>query len=271
MEYSSDSSAAAAYVSNSVVVSSVAHWKMNDNAASTTVVDSKNSYNGTAARNTSNLSVAGKINTALSFNGSSDYIDLGTSFPVSDTFTLCFWMVNKGTDKTCDMWARNENADQWAYLGIGYSGSNMFVATNKALNAFEEQTVAAYSSFSNGDHLAFVFNYPTCTVYKNGNSTPIATLTFTNHFNYAAGNTVMGRDGAYNGYYFDGILDDVRYYDTALSTIEIAKIYNSNNGTEADFGVQSYSESTIKTQGSYALKAVAAQTDSLNKTLTKTF
>jgi len=36
-------------------------------------------------------------------------------------------------------------------------------------------------------------------------------------------------------------------------------------------GLQSYSESTIKTQGSYALKVVAAQTDSLNKTLTHTF
>jgi hypothetical protein len=35
--------------------------------------------------------------------------------------------------------------------------------------------------------------------------------------------------------------------------------------------LQSYSEATIKTQGSYALKAVAAITDSLNKTLTKTF
>jgi hypothetical protein len=35
--------------------------------------------------------------------------------------------------------------------------------------------------------------------------------------------------------------------------------------------LQSFSESTLKTQGSYALKAVAAKTDSLNKTLTKTF
>lgn len=34
--------------------------------------------------------------------------------------------------------------------------------------------------------------------------------------------------------------------------------------------LQSYSEATIKTQGSYALKAVAAITSSLNKTLTKT-
>ena len=37
------------------------------------------------------------------------------------------------------------------------------------------------------------------------------------------------------------------------------------------YTLQSYSESTIKTQGSYSLKAVAAATDSLNKTLTKTF
>jgi len=35
--------------------------------------------------------------------------------------------------------------------------------------------------------------------------------------------------------------------------------------------LQSYSEATIKTQGSYALKAVAAITDSLNKTLTHIF
>ncbi|MFA5386000.1 MAG: hypothetical protein WC364_15320, partial [Eubacteriales bacterium] len=35
--------------------------------------------------------------------------------------------------------------------------------------------------------------------------------------------------------------------------------------------LQSYSEATIKTQGSYALKVVAAITDSLNKTLTYTF
>ncbi len=34
--------------------------------------------------------------------------------------------------------------------------------------------------------------------------------------------------------------------------------------------LQSYSEATIKTQGSYSLKGVAAITDSLNKTLTKT-
>ena len=41
-------------------------------------------------------------------------------------------------------------------------------------------------------------------------------------------------------------------------------------GMEGVHYLQSYSEATIKTQGSYALKGVAAITDSLNKTLTRT-
>jgi len=49
-------------------------------------------------------------------------------------------------------------------------------------------------------------------------------------------------------------------------------IEGNGDGIDGDLNyLQSYSESTIKTQGDYALKAVAAITDSLNKTLTKTF
>ncbi|MFH1328629.1 MAG: hypothetical protein ABIH76_07315 [Candidatus Bathyarchaeota archaeon] len=57
--------------------------------------------------------------------------------------------------------------------------------------------------------------------------------------------------------------------DTAVATTYFDNA-QAHEGTSAFF-LQSYSEATIKTQGSYALKAVAAITDSLNKTLTKTF
>jgi len=43
-----------------------------------------------------------------------------------------------------------------------------------------------------------------------------------------------------------------------------------DNATMYKNDLQSYSESTIKTQGSYSLKGIAAATDSLNKTLTRT-
>jgi hypothetical protein len=66
---------------------------------------------------------------------------------------------------------------------------------------------------------------------------------------YSYGGVNRGVNGSWTVYYSDQAL----YF----------KIYTRS--------LQSYSESTIKTQGSYALKAVAAITDSLNKTLTKTF
>ena len=55
----------------------VAHYKMNDYRADTDVRDSVGGNVGTAQQNTEDISVDGKINRALSFNGSSDYIDCG--------------------------------------------------------------------------------------------------------------------------------------------------------------------------------------------------
>jgi hypothetical protein len=51
----------------------IGHWKMNDDAATKVVVDSSaNGNDGTAQQNTEDINVTGKINGALSFNGTSD-------------------------------------------------------------------------------------------------------------------------------------------------------------------------------------------------------
>ena len=47
----------------------IAHYKMNDNAANTTVVDGMGSFNGVSIRNTDQLSIEGKIISGLNFNG----------------------------------------------------------------------------------------------------------------------------------------------------------------------------------------------------------
>ena len=61
--------------------SCVGHWKMNDNAASTTVLDSSgNGKNGTLSR-TPRYCIPQRqstvLNGALTFNGTSDYVDVG--------------------------------------------------------------------------------------------------------------------------------------------------------------------------------------------------
>jgi len=71
--------------------------------------------------------------------------------------------------------------------------------------------------------------------------------------------------------------DTVQLYSDVNNTQIDYMEYSSDGTAQAAYvtdsaaNLQSYSEATIKTQGSYALKAVAAITNSLNKTLTKTF
>ena len=55
--------------------SCVGHWKMNDNEPNTTVVDSSGNGNyGTAQQDTNGLHTTGKIDGALTFDGSGDFI-----------------------------------------------------------------------------------------------------------------------------------------------------------------------------------------------------
>lgn len=75
----------------------VAHWPMDDRLTSTAVLDySPNGYDGAAQQNTSVLTTPGQITTALSFNGSSDYINLGT-FGVGDNISICMWIKTSYT------------------------------------------------------------------------------------------------------------------------------------------------------------------------------
>ena len=67
--------------------------------------------------------------------------------------------------------------------------------------------------------------------------------------------------------YFAVVTDTFAYFDGAI-VVEGNAVFD---GVSALDYLCAYSESTIKIQGSYALKAVAAITDSLNKTLTKIF
>ena len=87
------------------------------------------------------------------------------------------------------------------------------------------------------------------------------------------GNLTIGEHGA-GGWNYGGYLDELRiqqsnYFNatpnaTPDDTITVPTVaYGSTT-------LQSYSENTIKTQGSYSLKGIAAQTDSLNDTLTRT-
>lgn len=69
-------------------------YRMDDDTTSTNVVDVMNYSNGTARQNTSILHTAGKINGALTFNGSTDYINTNATFQsiFQDSFSMSVWI-----------------------------------------------------------------------------------------------------------------------------------------------------------------------------------
>jgi hypothetical protein len=74
----------APFFENCAYASLVAYYKLDDNAANTTVVDEQGFSNGTASKNTNLLHVPGSVDGALFFNNTyptgKDYVNLNNSF-----------------------------------------------------------------------------------------------------------------------------------------------------------------------------------------------
>jgi len=192
--------------------------------------DSKGLNTGT---DTSMTYGAGKFNNGAIFNGSTGRISLGTSKFNHTTMTICFWLVNKGTDKTGYLIARNRDADRWASMAILMHASTIRLVTNDDVGV-TQLGCATYASLTNGDHLAFVLKSDgTAKFYKNGAlQTPTDTLTGFGAWNAnITEELAIGQAGAFNNYYFDGKIDDLAFFSRELTSVEIADIYNgTSNG-----------------------------------------
>ena len=120
------------------VVRPVAHYKMNDNATNTTVVDSSRDNTGTSIRNTNTMSTSGKINTALEFNGASDYIDCGNDNSLNfgtGNFSVSAWIktnvsVTPSYFSIVDKWHVSENWEYFLFLDNPDDVAAFYVSDN---------------------------------------------------------------------------------------------------------------------------------------------
>jgi hypothetical protein len=277
-EYSSDTIAQKAYVSSNIATSDtlsnlVAHYKMNDNAGNTTVTDATGSNNATCTTNTSSITAAGKINTSLAFTSS--YYASKTSFSGFPTaaLTVIGWCYL--TSSTASQWimmkggASNGEAGFWinssGYLSFSYKFSGGSWADHLS-------TATATRVLNEWHQYAFTWDGSYIYFYVDGAplGNPVAASgTLSNVYS-----TVwIAKEGAWGSVSYVGRMDDLRIYARALSATDISVLYNSGAGTEDSINtpapLQCYSETTIKSQGTYSLKGIA-QTTSLNATLTKT-
>jgi len=225
----------------------VVHYKMNDDSdTNAVVVDNVNGNNGTAYRNTNLLSTS-KINKALSFNGSSDYIGItesGSNFPTGAMpRTVSVWIkTSVATNQVVFDYGNTqgfywyqrlyidvynlESGCQGTYSGtegnyailVGTAGTGTNVCDNQPINDGQWHHIVLTSD---GTNLTI---YTDGQFRSTGQPVSIDTVLF--------GTAMIGQSKDSPGTSFNGAIDDVRIYDRNLSTVEIESLYNSGQGKE---------------------------------------
>ena len=205
----------------------VSHWLMNDDLATTAVLDTTGVNDGVMNVNTDTKSVEGKINKALDFDGTDDYVDCGANVIPTGDFTLSAWVY------------LNNLTSYQAILGqyqSGESGRLHFLIEQTSGKIFLQLTSTETSdsgiTASEWHHIVVTRSGSTVRFYIDGVADGTATLSDNV---LQAVNTKIGISGVNK---MDGKIDDVRIYDTAISPYYIKLLYNNGAGTE-DENVQS--------------------------------
>mgnify|MGYP001561239894 CR=1 FL=1 len=266
-------------------VQPLTHIKCNDNAASTVATNvGSEGADGVASVNTTALSSAGKISNSFSFTSASSHnIALAaatvTSMSDDSVGSLSFWFNADVLDDDDYMFSiSNPTTSTNNYFKIGFTGAGSALPITIDFRANGSQAWIAKTlgtvSTNSWHHLAVVQNGVSPILYLDGSSSTNLTDS-TNITKWFAEMTSVD-----NGYlaatkinstvaqFFDGRLDDFRYYSSALNSFQIATIYADGSGTEAQ--ATTAREGTTFYVGTYAYQFTndSIWASGINQTLT---
>ncbi len=214
-----------------------AHWKCNDNAANTTVLDSLGLHNAVASANTSTLHASngildGCFNCAGAYAFSiADHTDF--NFEAGDA-SISLWVKNTATisSEQCLISKREWVSGTEDGYSAGFTSNTNFRIHYYSDHDFTVPNVAD----SNWHHIVLTFNYTNHTVKVYFDNSYIGSYAYTQDSQSNAYTLYVGRSNYSGGFYWNGTIDDVRFFKgTELDTTDISELYNSGNGVESDF------------------------------------
>ena len=206
----------------------VAHYKLDGNANDASENNLNGTINGTVTATTDRF---GNPNGAMSFNGNEDnYISVSSHLPFrSNNITLTAWV--KLTDNSYQTFAGKAfgNCISNSYT-IGYNTLNYMSFTWNSADCNDFQELQSSSSINTWVHIAQVLDDVNNLhkLYLNG--VLVQTQPFTSSIIYDNSPFYLGKDLEFadTPNPMNGSLDDVRFYNYALTDAEIAAIYNLN-------------------------------------------
>lgn len=242
----------------SMIDALIAHWPLNDNADSATVVDATGNYDGTYKDgdgnvNTSTGASTGVVNGALDFDGD-EYIDTGDTFQSTfqDSFSISLWCKPTDGQPAATGWLFGvstvdpaENDCVWMVLANTGALTFQYSSNGNRGRLFLN---AGLPLFSNGQetwhHLVMVVDSTIRAVggvkgyldgvlqpvgaLSKGDTTDVVSADFTSIINPFIGAEDLG--GPTNEY--NGLIDNVMLFNKALTQKEIRRLYRAGMGEE---------------------------------------
>jgi type II secretory pathway pseudopilin PulG len=226
-------------------------WKLDETSGTTAADSSGNDNNGTLVNMTPATDwVTGQIGGALDFDGTDDYVDLGTysslNFGSSGPFTVAAWVKTTDTYGMIVSFRSSTNDGPVIDLAVGYEGGAS--APGKAMILVRQDGggggyahVASEDDVDVNDgqwhHVAAVRGSgSTIELFVDGNSQGTDSGTesggaITTDLRAIGSERRWVNDsfGTADQRYLAGTIDDVRVYDRALGTAEIATLANILN------------------------------------------
>ncbi len=196
-------------------------YEFEEGSGSTTADESANSLTGTLTNGPTWTN--GKYGKGIQFDGTNDYIDLGNSslFNITSAVTISAWM--NISNQTTSRVILNKGGANGSYELRGNQSSN---ATYRfILNGGTNLNGSGSISANTWHHLAATYDGATMKVYVDGvlnNS-----VAYTSSINITTSSALIGSIGS--GLYFQGILDNVRIYNKALSASEVTTDMNTSD------------------------------------------
>jgi len=224
----------------------VGDWKMNDNAANSTVVDTSGYnndgtfYSGGSADNTANHSVDGANGTALEFDGVDDYIEVldDDSLDLSNALTCSAWVKIKGnTGSAQELFLKTS-----AYFPAPFISSSYTTIRAGISDGAWKSTTWSVDVRTLEDQWHFfttVFDGSTLKIYMDGDLKSSTNLSTT--INISTSNLDIGaRHGSDR--FFNGSMDQVRIYSEAFSLSQVKYQYYTGLQRLYDKGLMSGKE-----------------------------
>ncbi|MFA5292967.1 MAG: LamG-like jellyroll fold domain-containing protein [Phycisphaerae bacterium] len=193
------------------------YWKFDETSGITAVDSSGNGNNGTLISMSSpSCWITGQIGGGLNYDGWNDYVNCGNgaSLDITGDITIALWL-----------YANNFNWDPDLITRGSYFTSYSIWATSSGYIRFslDNDRLTSNTALSTGTwhHIAVTRGGNQRKIYINGQQDTSDT------YGSPIGSTFGALNISTNSYPFNGIMDDVRIYDRALSAAEVAQLANT--------------------------------------------